>query len=152
MEQTTSTNLFGDIVKLEQYRLPGNDVAKIVDMPGYRGADDRQSGCPGGRTICWPKAGRNPAQDQLSSLIQPATASGSMAEKATKMRERVQQVLKNERWRTCVSSRRPLQIPVRHLRRVDQRHPGKHRRGEGADACRKIGPPIRSPAIHMRRA
>ena len=33
MEQTTSTNLFGDITKmLEQYKLPGIDVAAIVDM------------------------------------------------------------------------------------------------------------------------
>ena len=64
MEQTTSANLFGDIVKLlEQYKLPGIDVAAIVDMrrKDIEALMTAQSGCPGGRTVRWPKAVRNPA-------------------------------------------------------------------------------------------
>jgi len=33
MNETTPTNLFGDIVKLlEQYKLPGIDIAAIIEM------------------------------------------------------------------------------------------------------------------------
>jgi hypothetical protein len=64
MMETTSTNRVGDIVKLlEQYKLPGIDVAanRRHATQGLRGTDGRQSGCTGRRTIRWPKAGRNAA-------------------------------------------------------------------------------------------
>jgi len=98
MEQTTSTNLFGDIVKLlEQYKLPGIDVAAIVDM---RRKDiealmtANRVALEGAQSV-----GQKQVEilrgtlDQLSSLIQQATASGNMTEKTTKTRELVQQVL-----------------------------------------------------------
>jgi phasin family protein len=98
MSQTTSTNLFGDIVKLlEQYKLPGIDVAAIVDM---RRKDiealmtANRVALEGAQSV-----GQKQVEilrstlDQLSSLIQQATASGSMTEKTTKTRELVQQVL-----------------------------------------------------------
>ena len=98
MNQTTSTNLFGDIVKLlEQYKLPGIDVAAIVDM---RRKDiealmtANRVALEGAQSV-----GQKQVEilrstlDQLSSLIQQATASGSMTEKTTKTGELVQQVL-----------------------------------------------------------
>ena len=98
MEQTTSTNLFGDITKmLEQYKLPGIDVATIVDM---RRKDiealmtANRVALEGAQSV-----GQKQVEilrstlDQLSSLIQQATASGSMTEKTTKTGELVQQFL-----------------------------------------------------------
>jgi len=98
MEQTTSANLFGDIVKLlEHYKLPGIDVAAIVDM---RRKDiealmtANRVALEGAQSV-----GQKQVEilrstlDQLSSLIQQATASGSMTEKTTKTGELVQQVL-----------------------------------------------------------
>jgi phasin family protein len=98
IEQTTSTNLFGDITKmLEQYKLPGIDVAAIVDM---RRKDiealmtANRVALEGAQSV-----GQKQVEilrstlDQLSSLIQQATASGSMTEKTTKTGELVQQFL-----------------------------------------------------------
>ena len=98
MEQTTSTNLFGDIVKLlEQYKLPGIDVAAIVDV---RRKDiealmtANRVALEGAQSV-----GQKQVEilrstlDQLSSLIHQASASESMTEKTTKTRELVQQVL-----------------------------------------------------------
>jgi phasin family protein len=98
MEQTISTNLFGDIIKmLEQYRLLGIDVAAIVDM---RRKDiealmtANRVALEGAQSVGEKQVEilRN-TLDQLSSLIQQATASGSSTEKTTKTRELVQQVL-----------------------------------------------------------
>jgi phasin family protein len=98
MEQTISTNLFGDIIKmLEQYRLLGIDVAAIVDM---RRKDiealmtANRVALEGAQSVGEKQVEilRN-TLDQLSSLIQQATASGSLTEKTTKTRELVQQVL-----------------------------------------------------------
>jgi phasin family protein len=98
MNQTTSTNLFGDIAKLlEQYKLPGIDVAAIVEM---RRKDiealmtANRVALEGAQSV-----GQKQVEilrstlDQLSSLIQQATASGSMTEMTTKTGELVQQVL-----------------------------------------------------------
>ena len=98
MNETTPTNLFGDIVKLlEQYKLPGIDIAAIIEMrrkdiealmtanrvalEGAQSIDQKQVEI------------LRSSLDQLSSLIQQATASGSMTEKTTKTGELVQQVL-----------------------------------------------------------
>ena len=98
MNETTPTNLFGDIVKLlEQYKLPGIDIAAIIEM---RRKDiealmtANRVALEGAQSV-----GQKQVEilrstlDQLSSLIQQATASGSMTEKTTKTRELVQQVL-----------------------------------------------------------
>jgi phasin family protein len=98
MNETTPTNLFGDIVKLlEQYKLPGIDIAAIIEM---RRKDiealmtANRVALEGAQSI-----GQKQVEilrstlDQLSSLIQQATASGSMTEKTTKTGELVQQVL-----------------------------------------------------------
>ena len=98
MNETTPTNLFGDIVKLlEQYKLPGIDIAAIIDM---RRKDiealmtANRVALEGAQSV-----GQKQVEilrstlDQLSSLIQQATASGSMTEKTTKTGELVQQVL-----------------------------------------------------------
>jgi phasin family protein len=98
MEQTTSTNLFGDITKmLEQYKLPGIDVAAIVDMR----RKDIEALMTANRVALEGAQAVGQKQveilrstlDQLSSLIQQATASGSMTEKTTKTGELVQQFL-----------------------------------------------------------
>jgi len=98
MNETTPTNLFGDIVKLlEQYKLPGIDIAAIIEM---RRKDiealmtANRVALEGAQSV-----GQKQVEilrstlDQLSSLIQQATASGSMTEKTTKTGELVQQVL-----------------------------------------------------------
>lgn len=98
MNETTPTNLFGDIVKLlEQYKLPGIDIAAIIEM---RRKDiealmtANRVALEGAQSV-----GQKQVEllrgtlDQLSSLIQQAAASGSMTEKTTKTRELVQQVL-----------------------------------------------------------
>ena len=98
MNETTPTNLFGDIVKLlEQYKLPGIDIAAIIEM---RRKDiealmtANRVALEGAQSI-----GQKQVEilrstlDQLSTLIQQATASGSMTEKTTKTGELVQQVL-----------------------------------------------------------
>jgi hypothetical protein len=109
MNETTPTNLFGDIVKLlEQYKLPGIDIAAIIEM---RRKDiealmtANRVALEGAQSI-----GQKQVEilrstlDQLSSLIQQATAPGSMTEKITKTR----------------------------------RAPGEPRRGEGAAGSRKV--------------
>jgi phasin family protein len=143
MEQTTSTNRFGDIVKLlEQDKLPGIDVAAIVEMrrkdiEALMSAD--RVALEGAQSV-----GQKQVEllrgtlDQLSSLIQQAAASGSMTEKTTKTRELVQQVLQRALENTARARGDRLQIPVRYLRRIDQTHPGEPRRGEGAAASRKV--------------
>jgi phasin family protein len=91
MNETIPTNLFGDIVKLlEQYTLPGIDIAAIIEM---RRKDiealmtANRVALEGAQSI-----GQKQVEilrstlDQLSSLIQQATASGSMTEKTTKTR------------------------------------------------------------------
>ena len=98
MNETTPTNLFGDIVKLlEQYKLPGIDIAAIIEM---RRKDiealmtANRVALEGAQSV-----GQKQVEilrstlDQLSSLIQQATASGSMTEKTTKTGDLVQQVL-----------------------------------------------------------
>ena len=98
MEQTTSINLFGDILKLlEQYKLPGIDVAAIIEM---RRKDidalmtANRVALEGAQSV-----GQKQVEilrstlDQLSSLIRQASASESMTERTTKTRELVQQVL-----------------------------------------------------------
>ncbi len=98
MNETTPTNLFGDIVKLlEQYKLPGIDIAAIIEM---RRKDiealmtANRVALEGAQSV-----GQKQVEilrstlDQLSSLIQQATASGSMTEKTTKTGELVQQGL-----------------------------------------------------------
>jgi phasin family protein len=98
INETTPTNLFGDIVKLlEQYKLPGIDIAAIIEM---RRKDiealmtANRVALEGAQSV-----GQKQVEilrstlDQLSSLIQQATASGSMTEKTTKTGEVVQQVL-----------------------------------------------------------
>ena len=98
INETTPTNLFGDIVKLlEQYKLPGIDIAAIIEM---RRKDiealmtANRVALEGAQSV-----GQKQVEilrstlDQLSSLIQQATASGSMTEKTTKTGELVQQVL-----------------------------------------------------------
>jgi phasin family protein len=98
MNETTPTNLFGDIVKLlEQYKLPGIDIAAIIEM---RRKDiealmtANRVALEGAQSV-----GQKQVEilrstlDQLSSLIQQATASGSMTEKTTKTGELVQQVV-----------------------------------------------------------
>jgi phasin family protein len=98
MNETTPTNLFGDIVKLlEQYKLPGIDIAAIIEM---RRKDiealmtANRVALEGAQSV-----GQKQVEilrstlDQVSSLIQQATASGSMTEKTTKTGELVQQVL-----------------------------------------------------------
>ena len=98
MNETTPTNLFDDIVKLlEQYKLPGIDIAAIIEM---RRKDiealmtANRVALEGAQSV-----GQKQVEilrstlDQLSSLIQQATASGSMTEKTTKTGELVQQVL-----------------------------------------------------------
>ena len=98
MNETTPTNLFGDIVKLlEQYKLPGIDIAAIIEMrrkdiealmtANRVALEGAQS--IGQKQVAIPRS----TLDQLSSLIQQATASGSMTEKTTKTGELVQQVL-----------------------------------------------------------
>ena len=98
MNETTPTNLFGDIVKLlEQYQLPGIDIAAIIEMR----RKDIEALMTANRVALEgaQSAGQKQVEllrgtlDQLSSLIQQATASGSMTEKTTKTRELVQQVL-----------------------------------------------------------
>jgi len=98
MEHTTSTNLFGDISKLlEQYKLPGIDVAAIVEM---RRKDiealmtANRVALEGAQSVGQKQVEMlRSTLDQLRSLIQQATASGSMTEKTTKAGELVQQVL-----------------------------------------------------------
>ena len=98
MEHTTSTNLFGDISKLlEQYKLPGIDVAAIVEM---RRKDiealmtANRVALEGAQSVGQKQVEMlRTTLDQLSSLIQQATASGSMTEKTTKAGELVQQIL-----------------------------------------------------------
>ena len=98
MNETTPTNLFGDIVKLlEQYKLPGIDIAAIIEM---RRKDiealmtANRVALEGAQSV-----GQKQVEilrstlDQLSSLIQQATASGSMTEKTTQTGELFQQVL-----------------------------------------------------------
>ena len=98
MNETTPTNLFGDIVKLlEQYKLPGIDIAAIIEMrrkdiealmtANRVALEGAQS--IGQKQVEIPRS----TLDQLSSLIQQATASGSMTEKTTKTGDLVQQVL-----------------------------------------------------------
>jgi len=98
INETTPTNLFGDIVKLlEQYRLPGIDIAAIIEMR----RKDIEALMTANRVALEgaQSAGQKQVEllrgtlDQLSSLIQQATASGSMTEKTTKTGELVQQVL-----------------------------------------------------------
>ena len=98
MNETTPTNLFGDIVKLlEQYQLPGIDIAAIIEMR----RKDIEALMTANRVALEgaQSAGQKQVEllrgtlDQLSSLIQQATASGSMTEKTTKTGELVQQVL-----------------------------------------------------------
>ena len=98
MNETTPTNLFGDIVKLlEQYKLPGIDIAAIIEMR----RKDIEALMTANRVALEgaQSAGQKQVEllrgtlDQLSSLIQQATASGSMTEKTTKTGELVQQVL-----------------------------------------------------------
>ena len=101
MNETTPTNLFGDIVKLlEQYKLPGIDIAAIIEMRrkdiealmtanrvALKGAQSI-----GQKQVEIPRS----TLDQLSSLIQQATAPGSMTEKTRRPQrpgELVQQVL-----------------------------------------------------------
>jgi len=143
INETTPTNLFGDIVKLlEQYKLPGIDIAAIIEMrrkdiealmtanrvalEGAQSIDQKQVEI------------LRSSLDQLSSLIQQATASGSMTEKTTKTGELVQQVLQRSAGEHARARGDGLQIPVRYLRRVDQAHPGEPRRGEGAAGSRKV--------------
>jgi phasin family protein len=98
MEQTTSVDLFGDILKLlAQYKLPGIDVAAIIEM---RRKDidalmtANRVALEGAQSV-----GQKQVEilrstlDQLSSLIRQASASESMTERTTKTRELVQQVL-----------------------------------------------------------
>ena len=73
--------------------------------------------------------------DQLSSLIQQATASGNLTEKGRLARPAGPAASAGKHVRARGDG---LQIPVRYLRRVDQTHPGKPRRGEGAPAFRKV--------------
>src|SRR5258707_4513666 len=97
-EQRTSTNLFGDIIEmLERFKLPGIDAAAIIEprrndiealiaanrvaLEGVQSAGQKQVEILLG------------AMDQLRSLIQQATASGSWTEKNTKTGELVQQGL-----------------------------------------------------------
>ena len=98
MNETTPTNLFGDIVKLlEQYKLPGIDIAAIIEMR----RKDIEALMTANRVALEGAQSVRQKQveilrstlDQLSSLIQQATASGSMTEKTTKTGELVQQVL-----------------------------------------------------------
>jgi phasin family protein len=98
MNETTPTNLFGDIVKLlEQYKLPGIDIAAIIEMR----RKDIEALMTANRVALEGAQSVRQKQveilrstlDQLSSLIQQATASGSMTEKTTKTGEVVQQVL-----------------------------------------------------------
>jgi phasin family protein len=106
MNETTPTNLFGDIVKLlEQYKLPGIDIAAIIEM---RRKDiealmtANRVALEGAQSV-----GQKQVEilrstlDQLSSLIQQATASGSMTEKTTKTGELVQQVLQRALENMC---------------------------------------------------
>ena len=97
MNETTPTNLFGDIVKLlEQYKLPGIDIAAIIEMR----RKDIEALMTANRValVGAQSVGQKQVEilrstlDQLSSLIQQATASGSMTEKTTKTGELVQQV------------------------------------------------------------
>jgi len=98
MNETTPTNLFGDIVKLlEQYKLPGIDIAAIIEM---RRKDiealmtANRVALEGAQSVGQKQVEiLRSSLDQLSSLIQQATASGSMTEKTTKTGELVQQVL-----------------------------------------------------------
>lgn len=98
MNETTPTNLFGDIVKLlEQYKLPGIDIAAIIEM---RRKDiealmtANRVALEGAQSVGHKQVEiLRSTLDQLSSLIQQATASGSMTEKTTKTGELVQQVL-----------------------------------------------------------
>ena len=143
MNETTPTNLFGDIVKLlEQYKLPGIDIAAIIEM---RRKDiealmtANRVALEGAQSV-----GQKQVEilrstlDQLSSLIQQATASGSMTEKTTKTGELVQQVLQRalENMRELAETAYKSQSD--NLRRVDQAHPGEPRRGEGAAGSRKV--------------
>ena len=98
MNETTPTNLFGDIVKLlEQYKLPGIDIAAIIEMR----RKDIEALMTANRVALEGAQSVRQKQveilrstlDQLSSLIQQATASGSMTEKTTKTGDLVQQVL-----------------------------------------------------------
>jgi len=98
MMETTSTNLFGDIVKpLEQHKLPGIDVAAIVDMP----RKDIEALMAANRVALEgaQSVGQKQVEmlrttlDQLSSLIQQATASGKYDGEDRKGGELVQQIL-----------------------------------------------------------
>src|SRR6202030_1616749 len=143
MNETTPTNLFGDIVKLlEQYKLPGIDIAAIIEM---RRKDiealmtANRVALEGAQSV-----GQKQVEilrstlDQLSSLVQQAAASGSMTEKTTKTGEFVQQVLQRalENMRELAETAYKSQSD--NLRRVDQAPPGEPRRGEGAAGSRKV--------------
>lgn len=143
MNETTPTNLFGDIVKLlEQYKLPGIDIAAIIEM---RRKDiealmtANRVALEGAQSV-----GQKQVEilrstlDQLSSLIQQATAPGSMTEKTTKTRRARPAGPAASAGEHARARGDGLQIPVRYLRRVDQAHPGEPRRGEGAAGSRKV--------------
>jgi phasin family protein len=92
MNETTSTNLFGDIVKL-----PGIDIAAIIEM---RRKDiealmtANRVALEGAQSVGQKQVEMlRSTLDQLSSLMQQATASGNMRGKTTKAGELVQQVL-----------------------------------------------------------
>jgi phasin family protein len=98
MAQTTTPSLSGDIVKmLEQFKLPGIDVAAIIEarrkdidavMTANRVALD------GAQAL-----GQKQAEilrktlEEVRSLVQQATAAGSMTEKSSKAGELVQKAL-----------------------------------------------------------
>lgn len=143
MNETIPTNLFGDIVKLlEQYTLPGIDIAAIIEM---RRKDiealmtANRVALEGAQSI-----GQKQVEilrstlDQLSSLIQQATASGSMTEKTTKTRRARPAGPAAGAGEHARARGDDLQIPVIYLGRVDQAHPGEPRRGEDAAGSRKV--------------
>ena len=98
MAQTTTPNLSGDIAKmLEQFKLPGIDVAAIIEarrqdidavmtanrvvLEGAQALGQKQSEILQ-RTL-----------DELRSLVQQVTAAGTMTDKTTKAGELVQKAL-----------------------------------------------------------
>ena len=98
MAQATTPNLSGDIVKmLEQLKLPGIDVAAIVDS---RRKDidavmtANKVALEGAQAL-----GQKQAEilrktlDEVRSLVQQATAGGSLTEKTTKAGELLQKAL-----------------------------------------------------------
>ena len=98
MAQTTTPNLSGDIAKmLEQFKLPGIDVAAIIesrrkDIDAVMTAN--RVALEGAQALGQKQAEiLHKTLEEVRSLVQQATAAGSLSEKTSKAGELVQKAL-----------------------------------------------------------